>query len=63
MCAYCDSERGDGGFCRVSSSCSGPAPSNLACDYPMPEGKRIYRGGVYGGCKFAVDKEVEDGKN
>ena len=53
---YCNSQRESDGFCRVCSSCSGPCPSNLGCDYPMPEGKLILRGGSYGSCRFVIDK-------
>ena len=54
MCSYCDSQRESDGFCSVSTACSGPSLSNLACDYPHNPDVKIYRGGNYGGCKFVV---------
>ena len=58
MLAYCDHHRETDGFCFISSACSGPCPSNLACDYPMPEGVTVYRGGNYGACRFEVEDEA-----
>lgn len=57
MLSICDEERESDGFCSCSSACSGPALSNLACDYPFPEGCEVYRGGNHGSCKFVVVKE------
>ncbi len=56
MYDYCESMRERDRFCSVSSSCSGPCQSNLACDHPFPEGKVIYRGGTYGSCRFEVEE-------
>ena len=51
MYQYCENNRGKDRFCNCSSACSGPCQSNLACDYPLPDGvTAIYRGGNYGSC-------------
>ena len=60
MFDYCESNRESDGFCRLCSSCSRPCPSNLACDYPLPEGLEIWRGGNYGSCCFEIEKENKD---
>lgn len=57
MIDYCNSNRGADGFCRCSTACSGPCMSNLAADYPMPEGVTVYRGGNYGSCRFEVEEK------
>lgn len=41
---YCRSNRESDGFCRLSSACSGPCYSNLASDYPVADGKEVFRG-------------------
>ena len=56
MYQYCESQREADGFCWVFSACSGPCRSNLACDYPMPEGITVYRGGNHGSCCFEVEE-------
>ena len=59
MMKFCRNHREADGFCRCSSACSGPAPSNLACDHEeeLPEGVTIYRGGNYGSCCFYVKED------
>ncbi len=62
MCAYCASMRDTDRFCRVSSACSGPGYSNLACDYgegAVP-GCTHFRGGNHGSCHFLVRDDEED---
>lgn len=54
MMAYCRSNRDSDGFCRCCNGCSGATTSNLAEDYPMPDGLTVYRGGNYGSCRFEV---------
>lgn len=56
MQAYCEGNREADGFCWVSSACSGPSMSNLAHDFPMPQGIVVYRGGNHGSCRFEVSK-------
>ena len=61
MYQYCENNRGKDRFCNCSSACSGPCQSNLACDYPLPDGvTAIYRGGNYGSCCFETDGIDED---
>ncbi len=54
--AYCEGKRESDGFCSVCCSCSGPTYSNLAWDYPQPEGITIMRGGNHGSCYFEVEE-------
>lgn len=55
---YCDhTMRESDGYCWICSSCSGPSLSNIASDYPFPEGVEIWRGGRHGSCRFVVKKK------
>lgn len=57
MLNFCESHRGESRFCNCNSSCSGPSYSNLACDYPFPDGCEVFRGGC--GNRFVVGKGDE----